>query len=190
MCLPLCTLCINCAIHHIPYCLSAVVGSRNGGTLAFAGLLGSALFMLTINAGVLAIYFKPVIERVQILRDGVYLVASLLWLGLSLLNSEWSIWNAVVMFLLYFIYVAIVWATERRRLGKYNLMVEDPLPLPDEQPLSDEEAQKLLGDLGSTETFLRSQVRYGLQKYPPPFFLSIYLSISLSLSRFLLRPCT
>ena len=84
--------------------------------------------MVTVNAGLLAIWFSPGADRSRVLRDGGFLSAALVWIGTSLADEQWSIWNALGILLVYLVYVVVVWKTEQRRLGSYGAMVKQVCP--------------------------------------------------------------
>lgn len=61
--------------------VSAVRSSPNGGALAVSGLLGSALFVISVNTGVLAIKYEPKASRDLLSRDSFFFVISLGWVS-------------------------------------------------------------------------------------------------------------
>ena len=64
--------------------VSAVRSSPSGGALGMSGLLGSALFVIAVNTGVIAISFEPAVNRDNLLRDGFFFVVALGWISFML----------------------------------------------------------------------------------------------------------
>eukprot|EP00035_Acanthoeca_spectabilis_P000164 m.71389 g.71389 ORF g.71389 m.71389 type:complete len:542 (+) comp10065_c0_seq2:511-2136(+) len=92
--------------------VSAVRSSPNGGALAVSGLLGSALFVISVNTGVLAIKYEPKASRDLLSRDSFFFVISLGWVSYVLWDHSLYAWQAAVLICIYLVYVGTVLAQD------------------------------------------------------------------------------
>ena len=95
--------------------MTSVEGSRNGGNLAIAGLVGSALFGVVVNTSVIAFCFSPVVDPSTCTRDLLVLVLALAAICYILEDEFLLAWEAITFFVLYLIYILVVIFRERKK---------------------------------------------------------------------------
>ncbi|XP_052137956.1 cation/calcium exchanger 1-like [Oryza glaberrima] len=123
-------------------------GGEDAGDVGLSGVLGGALFVSTVVAGVVAIVAgrrgggEPVIiERRGFVRDVCFLLVALCYLLAVLLTGAVTVWSAASFLSLYAGYVLLVWTSHCCATASDELEVDDT-----KQPTSDLAAPLLVVD--------------------------------------------
>lgn len=127
---------------------TAAAAEEDAGDVGLSGVLGGALFVSTVVAGVVAIVAgrrgggEPVIiERRGFVRDVCFLLVALCYLLAVLLTGAVTVWSAASFLSLYAGYVLLVWTSHCCANASDELEVDDT-----KQPTSDLAAPLLVVD--------------------------------------------
>eukprot|EP00040_Diaphanoeca_grandis_P010165 m.52087 g.52087 ORF g.52087 m.52087 type:complete len:658 (+) comp21537_c0_seq1:299-2272(+) len=95
--------------------VSSVRAASDGGALAVSGLLGSSMFVFSVNAGLISLLYTPVVELPVFTRDLLFYLGALGFTGYMLGDRSIVVWQIITFVAIYVFYIFYVVTTSVRR---------------------------------------------------------------------------